>query len=261
MRRAIGFLLLLLAIGAVGVVVGRSFASPRRAPTRGEVLSDVGFNRVVAEVDFRATPFDEAIDFIRQRTSANLVVRWRELESVGVETKTPITLRVANLPLRRVLELVCEEAGGGNVVIEARGHGGAIVISSDEDAARFIETRLYDVQDLVRAHYDFRRRLGWEPPADDRLTGGTAGGSGGGSGAGSGGGSLFGMSPSAAEPYEQAIETLTRMITEYVAPESWRDNGGTLGSVRDFNGRLMITATPDMHDDIAALLELLRKGT
>jgi hypothetical protein len=266
MRRAIGFFLLLLAVGALGVVIGRSIAAPTRPPTRDQVLSDLGFERVVPDVNFRATPFDEAIDFLRQKTSANLVVRWSELEKAGIDSKTPITLRVANLPLRRVLELLCEEAGGGTVVIGTRAaDGGTIVLSTAEDNTRYVETRLYDVRDLIAAHYDFRRRLGWEPqpgPPSSSNNGLAGGISGNGNNA-----SLFSVSVSAAavaaaaEPYNEAIDEITHMIMEFIDPDSWRDNGGTVGTVRDFDGRLMVTNTPDAHDRIAALLEKLRKGT
>ena len=69
--------------------------------------------------------------------------------------------------------------------------------------------------------------------------------------AGTGGGNM-------PNPHAEAIETIVRLIAEHVAPDMWRDAGGTIGSIREFNHRLLITATPEMHAEIAALLELLR---
>jgi len=51
------------------------------------------------------------------------------------------------------------------------------------------------------------------------------------------------------------LEEIQRLITEIVAPDGWRDAGGTIGSFREFNGRLVIVATPDMHRQIAELLQ------
>jgi hypothetical protein len=241
---------LLLIVGAVGVIIGRSIAPPRPPPTRQQVETDLGMDRTVAAVDFRETPFDEAVDLVRKQTSANIVVKWRELEAAGIDSKAPVTLRLTNLPLKRVLRFLCDEMGSGTVVVNARAAGGAIQISSAEGNVQ-TETRLYDVQDIVRGHYQFLQRLGWQPstqPSD---------------GDGDGGQSLFAAVSSSGEParpYDEAIEEITRMITDFVEPDMWRDAGGTVGSIREFDGRLMITATPDMHDDIAALLELLRKG-
>jgi hypothetical protein len=248
MRRTLRLLVLLLAVGAVGVVIGRSVAPPAPPLTRAEVERIVGLDRVIADVDFRQTPFEEAVEFLRNKSGVNVTAKWRELESAGIDRNTPITLRVANLPLKRVLELVCDEAGGGStVVMDTREHDGAVVISTRDDNARYAVVRLYDVQDLIRTHYDSRVQLGWRPPPTAN-----SGGSGGGS---SGFGSGYPQ-----EPHVEAVETLTRMITEYVAPYMWRDNGGTIGNIREINGRLLITATPQMHEEIGALLELIRKG-
>src|SRR5687768_12667312 len=243
MRNAIKLLCLLLAVGGAGVIVGRSIAPPARPPTRAEVEADVGLDRVVAKVDFRATSFEDAIESLRQQTGANITVDWRAIEDAGADRQAPITLRVTNLPLRRVLELVCDQAGGGTVTMHPRARGGTIVIMSDKDEARYAEVRLYDIDDLLQANRDFHLRLGWRPSTNPAGTGG-------GQSLGSGGGkSLFAGygSSSQPEPYREAIDDLMRIITEFVAPDMWRDAGGTIGSIREFNGRLMITATPDMH--------------
>ena len=249
MRRAIGFFLLLLAVGAVGVVVGRSIAPPARPPTREQVETDVGLDRVIAEVNFKQTPLNEAVALLRQQTATNLIAEWRELESAGIDANAPVSLRVTKLPLRRVLELLCDEAGGGTIKLDTRVADGTIVLSTADDNAAYGEIRLYDVRDLLSANREFRMQLGWRPTTNP------SGGSGGGQ-------SLFAGSGGGNPPYpeQEAIDDLTRIITDFVAPDMWRDNGGTVGSIREFNGRLMIAATPAMHERIAALLELIRKG-
>jgi hypothetical protein len=260
MRRAIGFFVLLLAIGAVGVVVGRSIAPPPRPPTRDQVETDVGLERVVADVNFNHTPLKEAVAALRQQTATNLVVKWRAVEAAGIDANAPVTLRLNKLPLRRVLELLCEDAGGGTVKLNARPREGTIVVSTADDNAAFAEMRLYDVRDLLAANVAFRMHLGPQPSV---CFGGVALTGGGGGGAGATTQSLFagsGGAGNAPDPEQQAIEDLSRIITDFVAPDMWRDNGGTVGSIREYNGRLMISATPDMHEEIAALLEMLRKG-
>jgi hypothetical protein len=47
------------------------------------------------------------------------------------------------------------------------------------------------------------------------------------------------------------------MISMTVAPESWRDNGGTIGSCSQYNGLLVVTQTPANHKAIEALLSEL----
>jgi hypothetical protein len=249
MRSAIALLLLLLAVGAIGVVVGRSVAPPAAPPTRADVEKATGLDRIVAEVNFSATPIGEAIEFLRRKTRADIRVKWGELESAGVDRHAPINLRVANLPLRRVLELVCDEAGGATVILDAREHDGEIVLSTTEDNSRDAQVRLYDVQDLLQAHYDLRVRLGWQPPSPSTSAAAATG-------AGGPGGMIFGNPPQS--PYDEAMQSLKVLIMETVAPAMWRENGGTIAAFREYDGRLFIVATPDMHDQIRELLALTR---
>ena len=55
------------------------------------------------------------------------------------------------------------------------------------------------------------------------------------------------------------IDTLVRVIQETVVPDSWRDNGGDLGSIREVYGTLLITQSPEAHRKIQRVLKNLRK--
>src|SRR5882757_5686521 len=46
---------------------------------------------------------------------------------------------------------------------------------------------------------------------------------------------------------------IIKLIETTVAPESWRDSGGTQGSVSDFQGMLIISQTETNHQKIADL--------
>ena len=59
-------------------------------------------------------------------------------------------------------------------------------------------------------------------------------------------------------PQEREDE-LVRLVTETVAPESWRDAGGTVGAIRVVNGPLIITQTQENHGMIQHLFEQLRE--
>src|SRR6185503_12503681 len=116
---------------------------------------------------------------------------------------------------RQVLLLLCDEAGAGAILLRARAQSGMIVLSTEEDFTRDVEIHIYDVRDLIVADTQFR-----------------AGGSGGSSG-------LFGSSAGAAaataptqimassDPYEESTDRLKQIIGDAIAPDSWRDAGGT----------------------------------
>src|SRR5690606_1933585 len=65
--------------------------------------------------------------------------------------------------------------------------------------------------------------------------------------------------PTAAHP---DFESLIELITSTIAPETWREAGGTQGEVRQFNGpgvlALVVTHTHGAHEQIESLLTALR---
>jgi hypothetical protein len=48
------------------------------------------------------------------------------------------------------------------------------------------------------------------------------------------------------------------LLQSTVAPDSWRSMGGTVGSIRAFNGILVVTQTPENQYAIHQLLAQLR---
>jgi hypothetical protein len=193
-------------------------------------------NPTVDAIDFRDVPLSKAIDTLRAMTGVNIVVRWPALEAAGIDRKQTVDLRVANLPLQRLLELVGEVAAA-DVPLAARAQRGVVVLTTRDDFADEPMLRIYNVHDLVRSNAALRPPIG----------GGRA--------------SLPATAP-ARDPllsYVDSIEQLKLLITEAIDPESWREAGGIVGSIRDFNGQLIIAQTPDAHERIKELLDKLRQ--
>jgi hypothetical protein len=59
---------------------------------------------------------------------------------------------------------------------------------------------------------------------------------------------------------EQVVDNMVELITDTIDPESWRDNGGMIGSIRELRGRLLVTQTWSNHERIAEDLYALRKS-
>ncbi|HSU66834.1 MAG TPA: hypothetical protein VLJ39_08185, partial [Tepidisphaeraceae bacterium] len=78
--------------------------------------------------------------------------------------------------------------------------------------------------------------------------------------AGGGGGGL-GTPQAAARPTndsaasQQKVETLLKLITETVAPDTWRENGGALGALRAIGTQLVVSQTAENHKQIKVLLD------
>jgi hypothetical protein len=54
-----------------------------------------------------------------------------------------------------------------------------------------------------------------------------------------------------------SMDALTRTIFETVAPDSWRGAGGT-GNISTYGTKLVVTASDEIHGEVANLLEMLR---
>ena len=57
--------------------------------------------------------------------------------------------------------------------------------------------------------------------------------------------------------YDDQVKNLVDTIKTTIAPDSWRDAGGQIGSVRELNGLLIITQTQDNQRAVATLLQQL----
>ncbi len=58
---------------------------------------------------------------------------------------------------------------------------------------------------------------------------------------------------------QKALQDLVAGIQKNCATDTWRDNGGTIGSIRETNGQLIITQSSRIHRLIDAYLETLRQ--
>jgi hypothetical protein len=115
-----------------------------------------------------------------------------------------------------------------------------------------LSTLVYDISDMFRT------------TADYPLPGSSAASSGRG-----GGGRLFGNETAAQQQVEVAtakraldeqVGNIVTLIQDTVDASSWKEQGGTIGSIRSLGKNLVITQTTDNHKQIGTLLSQLRVG-
>ena len=247
MRRYIRLTLLIAAVAGVAWIVGRSTAPASRSATASAAIAarqaeaDVGLDRIVPEINFRNEPCGDIFDWLHVQTGANISVDWRALMAAGVQRNALLSVRLKGLPLRRVIEVVCAQVGAGIVPIGYHVHDGVIVVSTERDLSGTSVIAIYDVRDLINAEVEA------QPPVDPSAPS-----------LQSSGNVCFPPSGHSLGPYESVVTELTEIIQEMVSPESWREAGGSIGTIRVFSGRLIITGSPGMHVQIEKLLAMLR---
>jgi hypothetical protein len=231
-RSTLRLVALVVVVGLIGILIGRSTA-PRVSPAamvRQQEI-DAGLDRMVPVIDFQQTPIDQAIEFLRDQTHANIIVNWRELEGAGIDNAVPITLHLSNVSLHSAMKQLLEVAGGGTVELGLRNERGVIDVSTTE---AMTESRIYDVRDLIQSDVDLRAHIAKAASARGITT--------------------LSLPPNSGDPYKDSTDALVNFIsTTY---------GGWDGprNVEAFGGRLIVVESAPIQNEIAILLDELREN-
>ena len=215
-------------------------------------------------INFEANKLVNVIEFLRNTTGLNFFVNWNALQQVGVEQDAPITLQLSNVPAEKALKLVLQQVSTGDQFnpVSYAIVDGVVTISTQQDLVKSTETRVYDIRDML---HDIKPVAG-VPKFDlgsalSSSSSSGGGGSGGGGGGGSSGSSIFsGTGTDTAETETGSsillggiIDLITRTVGK---PEEWESAGGTVSSLKELNGNLIVKTTSENH---RATLELLSK--
>lgn len=237
MKRAIRTVLTGVALSAA---VWCGAAAPRDEAT-------ISLDRRIPEVKFDAVGLSDAIDFLRDIGGLNLRVDWKTLEAAGIDRSTPVTFYLRNVSLRKALDTVLREAGGGQKLAYEIEEG-VVEVTTQEEADRILTTEVYDIRDLMFSPID----AGDPPEVEFQLEAVERGGGGGGGGGGLFGGGQGGGAGQRAEttPDQKGLE-IVELITALIRPEVWQVNGGT-ATIRYFNGTLIVSAPRSVHELIGS---------
>jgi hypothetical protein len=169
-----------LAILAAAVTLGVS-SYAMAAPSARAAL-----NQRLPEVKFQGQTLRDCFDFVRDVSGANIHVNWRALEAAGVAPDSPVNVRLREVPLRKVLNVLLSEAAPGANLTYYTSEGVIEVTTSEMADAEQI-TRVYPVEDLLMEVPDFDNAPSFSLE-DSAGSGGGGGGGRGGGGGGRGGG-------------------------------------------------------------------------
>jgi hypothetical protein len=211
-------------------------------------------NTTLPEVNFNGVGLTDAIDFLRDVSGANIAVNWKALEEAGVAKDTPVNVRLRRVSLRKAMETVLSEVGGGDKLAYDTDQN-VIEITTSELANAKMYTRVYPVQDLIMDIPDFTDApdLSLNSTSNNQNQNPQGGG---GIGAGGGGGGGASSSPFTGEggkekvvSKEERANSLIELIKAVIQPEIWADNGGK-AAIRVFNGNLIVTAPRSVQEAI-----------
>ena len=182
-------------------------------------------DRKLPDLTFKDDKLLDVVDFLRDVTGANIFINWRALELAGIEKETKISVHFKDVKFEKALATIIEIAGAGKAKLGSEVDEGVITVTTAEDLQQHtIVTKTYDIRDLLH------------------------------------GKALVGkMQQSPAEMPRERVELVMKLVTGTIDSESWRDNGGKIGVLKEIHGQLIVTQTEDNQKAIENLLELTRK--
>jgi hypothetical protein len=113
----------------------------------GDGGDDERLERLLAErgsVDFHETPLRDVVESLRQQFQKPFLLSGKKLEEAGISIDSPVTIRLEQLPLESILQLMLD-----SLELDFTVRDGVVLITTPEDVEGQLRTRVYPVLDLV----------------------------------------------------------------------------------------------------------------
>lgn len=206
---------------ALMVMAGTAYAQPQSAdPVKSEYASKLKSMRVT--LDFKTAPLEDVINYLREISNMNLFVG----SKVKEKGEITITLRVADLPLKSVLNLMLAPHQLTYVYKE-----GVLYITTIEEAQQDVVMEIYDVRDLLYPITDF-------PGVDMTL-------------------SSDGLGATVVEEPSIATEMpIVDLVKAHTGGKTWDDNPKAAINLQ--NGLLVVKQSKEVHAQVRRLIGKLR---
>lgn len=208
-------------------------------------------------VDFNHDPFDQVIERLAEAHRLNIIVNWNDLQRAGVERTAPIDLSLPNeISLQRAITEVLDQAGAGLTKVGYDVAEGTIRIATRQTLDKETYAAVYDINDLLQEIPVFS-----DAPLTDLSQINQR--------------SAPAVPKDAPRPWSQEgddddeqdqdparldrVHSIIHLIQDTVAPDSWRERGGSVGTINEINGQLVITQNSAAQRQIGDLLGKLRE--
>lgn len=203
-------------------------------------------------IELSESRLEDVVTFIRDFSGAEIESLWiDEKYTEGLDPDKEISLSVNNISVLSFIERVLDKAGDRDYDPAAWqfSEDGALEIGPKSRLNQRSRLEVYDIREMLFTLPDFS-----EVPSldlDSVLQQSQEGGGGGGAQ------SPFGDTPEddLSELFpeiidEEAAQELIDIVTTFIEPDQWEDNGGSGGTIRFWQGNLLIRAPDYMHRQI-----------
>jgi type II secretory pathway component GspD/PulD (secretin) len=179
-------------------------------------------NNIKVTLDFQNTPLDQVVDYLREISGLNIFV-----DSKVRDKNIVVSLKVTEISLRSIFSLMLKPQGCGVMFRD-----GVLQLMLKEDIAdRTMRMEIYDCRDILYPIQQF-------PGIDLDLS------------------TISGVVATPAEDTTGGEMPIEEMVRAHTGGRSWEEN--SKASIKMQNGLLVIKNTPEVHQQVRRLLDLLR---
>lgn len=239
-RRAIllGFVLG-LAAGSFATLLLRNGSSAHLVDPAdpSDHMAELALDHVLPEVWLEHVPLHEAAAKISQLSGVPIEIDNKALSDAGISPAMPVTVRLRNAKLASVMEELTRPTNNRDVLSWNAQRQSLRIATDGTDPGCVV--RIYDINEFLG---DAKPTYANDDPAIMHAE------------------SRQVRIPIEYAGQELAIEEITKLVQETVAPDTWRESGGSIGRIHELSGRLIVTQTIRNHRAIRMLLAQLRNG-
>ncbi len=200
------------------------------------------------------TTLEQAIGVVASIANVNYDIDWVSLREIGVSRDDPIELHIKGVSAQVMLDRILDKVSRDDM--DRAGYtvkDGILLVGSEDALDRHVVPAVYNIRDMLFDTPNFDS----VPEVDLNEVIAR-------SNAGQPDASLWTLdrgSDARGMEYDQEsmIDKIVDTIQTSVSPDSWRDRGGSTGTITELNGSLVISTTPENHAAINGLLSELRE--
>lgn len=245
--RGLAVLSLILGAGAATVVAQGVAAAQVSTgnPSRDTVTKLM--RRV--SIDFNEKRLEDVISFIKESSAADIEPFWTDDQhSDGLDKEKIISVKSDNVTVLTLLEKVLEKAhpdSGGEATWQMSEQG-SCQIGPRSRLNKYRRVQIYDINDLLMEVPDYRD----VPRIDLQQALQASQGGGGGSQSPFKNENERDDAQQKAKQRQEKSDSVATLIRELVEPDQWSENGGEGGSIKFFQGTLIVNAADYIHRGI-----------
>ncbi|MBX3376964.1 MAG: hypothetical protein KF678_08175 [Phycisphaeraceae bacterium] len=172
-----------------------------------------------AEVDFDRTPMADVLKFIGERAGMPVQVNWSRLADLGLDPKSPVTLKAKSAGMGVILRAINEAIASSSKDdgVDWRATNGVIEVATRSYFdRREVKLVIYELEGIIAARHD-----------------------------------TYG------EERVKVMEEVIQLIQGFVFPSGWQDNGGDLAKLTVVGDRMFVEAPARFQTQIRWMLDQL----